>query len=115
MAIEFDSDFNGYFDADFGHGSTVTYTPQGGNEVSIKIILEQQYFGIDVGTVDVEGFQPIAFCKTTDVPNIAHGDTIVAPAYKNLDGTTIKSGATYKVINVMPDNTGVTQVNLQEQ
>ena len=40
MAIEFDSDFNGYFDADFGHASTVTYTPQGGSEASIKIILD---------------------------------------------------------------------------
>ena len=115
MALEFDRDCTGYFDADFGHGITVTYTPQGGSASSINIILEQEYFGIDVGTVDVEGFQPIAFCKSTDIPNIAHGDSIVAPAYKNLDGTTIKAGATYKVINVQPDNTGVTQLFLEEQ
>ncbi len=115
MAIEFDRDFNGYLDADFGHGMTVTYTPQGGSGSSIKIILEQEYFGIDVGTVDVEGLQPIAFCKTTDVPSVAHGDSIVAPAYKNLDGTTIKAGATYKVVNVQPDNTGITQLMLEEQ
>ena len=115
MALEFDRDFNGYLDADFGHGMTVTYTPQGGSGSSINIILEQEYFGIDVGTVDVQGFQPIAFCKSTDVPSVAHGDSIVAPAYKNLDGTTIKAGATYKVVNVQADNTGITQLMLEEQ
>lgn len=115
MALEFDRDFDAFLDANTGHGVTVTFTPQGGSSSTINVILEQEYFGIDVGTVDVEGFQPIAFCKTTDVPSVAHGDSIVAPAYKNLDGTTIKAAVTYQVVNVQADNTGITQLMLQEQ
>ena len=116
MAIEFDRDFDGYFMSDHGnHGQAVTYTPSGGVAVSIKAIMNEEYFDIDNGAVAVEGFQPVATCKTTDVPNAAHDDTIVTAAYKNLDGTTIKASATYKVINVQKDNKGITQLLLEEQ
>ncbi|BCV06843.1 MAG: hypothetical protein CM15mV144_370 [Caudoviricetes sp.] len=67
MALEFDSDFAGYFDADFGHGIQATYTPSGGSASTIKVILEKDYFSVPGLSVDVEGSQPIAYCRTTDV------------------------------------------------
>ena len=35
--IEFDEDFAGYFDSDFGHAITATYTPFGGTSKTIKV------------------------------------------------------------------------------
>lgn len=115
MSIEFDRDFNGYFDADFGHGTSLTYTPSGGSAVSIKGILNQEYIDINTGGLPMQGFQPVAHVKTTDVINVSFGDVLAAPAITNLDGTTIKAAATYKIINFEHDNVGVTQLILEEQ
>ena len=35
MSMEFDRDFDGYLDADYGHGIALTYTPTGGSASSI--------------------------------------------------------------------------------
>lgn len=115
MALEFDADFNGYLDSDYGHGITATYTPSGGSASSIKIIMDQQYYSIPGESIDVEGSQPMAHCKTTDVPNAAYGDDLVVAAVTNLDGTTIKAQTSYKVVGVQPDNTGMTLLILEEQ
>jgi|TARA_R100000329_G_scaffold99930_1_gene82489 hypothetical protein len=115
MAMEFDRDFNGYLDATFGHGISLTYTPNGGSASTINAILNQEYVDIDSGGLPVQGFQPVAHVKTTDVPNIAFGDDISAPAIKNLDGTTIKAATNYKVINFENDNLGMTQLLLEVQ
>ena len=40
MALEFDADLDGYFDSDFGHGISATYTVSGGSPATIKEILE---------------------------------------------------------------------------
>ena len=115
MSMEFDRDFDGYLDATYGHGIRVTYTPSGGSASSINVILDQEYVDIDSGGLPVQGFQPIAQCKTTDIPNIAFGDTIAAPAITNLDGTTIKAATNYKVINFEHDNLGITSLILEVQ
>lgn len=115
MAMEFDRDFDGYLDADFGHGINLTYTPSGGSAATIKAILNQEYVDIDTGSLPVQGFQPVAYVKTTDIPSIAFGDDITAPAIKNLDGTTIKAATNYKVINYEHDNLGMTQLLLEVQ
>lgn len=113
--MEFDRDFDGYLDADFGHGINLTYTPSGGSATTIKAILNQEYVDIDTGSLPVQGFQPVAYVKTTDIPNIAFGDDISAPAITNLDGTTIKAATTYKIINYEHDNLGMTQLLLEVQ
>ena len=115
MAMEFDRDFDGYLDADYGHGIQLTYTPAGGSASSIKGILDQEYIDIDTGGLPVQGFGPVAHVKTTNIPNIAFGDTLAAPAIKNLDGTTIKAAATYKIVNFEHDNLGITRLILEEQ
>jgi hypothetical protein len=115
MAVEFDRDFDGYLDADFGHGISASYTPLGGSATTIKVVMDQQYYSIPTETVEIEGSQPMAHAKATDVPNAGHGDTLVVDAVTNLDGTTIKAQTTYKVINVQPDNTGIVVLVLEEQ
>ena len=115
MAMEFDRDFDGYLDADYGHGINLTYTPSGGSATTIKAILNQEYVDIDTGGLPVQGFQPVAHVKTTDIANIAYGDDIAAPAITNLDGTTIKVATNYKVINYEHDNLGMTSLLLEVQ
>jgi len=115
MAIEFDRDFNGYFDSDYGHGIQVTYTPTGGSASSINVILDQEYVDIDTAGLPVQGYQPVAQVKTTDIPNIAFGDSLAAPAITNLDGTQIKAATNYKVVNFEHDNLGVTSLILEVQ
>jgi hypothetical protein len=115
MSMEFDRDFNGYLDATYGHGIQVTYTPSGGTSISINVILNQEYVDIDTAGLPVQGYNPVAQAKTTDIPNIAFGDTIAAPAVTNLDGTTIKAATNYKVINFEHDNLGITSLLLEVQ
>jgi len=115
MALEFDSDFDGYFDSSFGHGVSATYTPSGGSASTIKVILEDEYLSVDGLSVGVESSTPVAYCKTKDVSSASHGDSLVFSAQTDLDGNTIKSAKTYSVVNVQPDNTGVTVLILQEQ
>ena len=115
MALEFDSDFDGYFDSSFGHGVSATYTPSGGSALTIKVILEDEYLSVDGLSVGVESSTPVAYCKTKDVSSASHGDSLVFSAQTDLDGNTIKSAKTYSVVNVQPDNTGVTVLILQEQ
>ena len=115
MAIEFDRDFDGYLDPDYGHGIQVTYTPTGGSASSINVILDQEYVDIDTAGLPVQGYQPVAQAKTTDIPSIAFGDTIAAPSIKNLDGTQIKAATNYKVINFEHDNLGITSLILEVQ
>ncbi len=115
MPMEFDRDFNGYLDATYGHGIQITYTPTGGSSSSIEVILDQEYVDIDSGGLPVQGYQPVAKAKTTDIPSIAFGDTIAAPAIKNLDGTQIKAATNYKVINFEHDNLGMTSLLLEVQ
>lgn len=115
MALEFDSDFAGYFDADFGHGIQATYTPSGGSASTIKVILEEDYFSVPGLSVDVEGSQPIAYCRTTDVASAAQGDTLAFAARITKTGTQIRGATTFKVVSVQPDNTGITILILEEQ
>lgn len=116
MAMEFDRDFDGYLNADHGApAEKVTYTPTGGSASSINVILNQEYVDIDTGGLPVQGYQPVAMAKTSDIPNIAFGDTISVSAIKSLDGTTIKSATNYKVINFEHDNVGMTSLLLEVQ
>lgn len=116
FAFEDDSDFSAYLIADYGgHGIAASYTPLGGSASSINIILEEEFLEADGESVNVETTIPIAYCRSIDVSNARHGDTLVVAAQKDLDGNTIKSATTYKVVETMPDKTGITMLKLEEQ
>ena len=52
------------------------------------------------GKVGVKCNDPFAFVRTSDVPSIQQGDTLGI------------SGATYNVVEVMPDGEGITDLRL---
>ena len=103
---ETEADMAAYLDKDYGHGLSATYT-RDGTSSTISLILNQEYFELaeDPG---VEGSQPIAYCRSVDIPNVAHDDTLAVSAYLDADGNTIKAATTYKIINVQKDNNGFT-------
>ena len=84
-------------------GVDATYTPGGGSPVTIKTILLNDYYAVETGSVSVEMNQPIAVIRTADAPSIAHDDTMVINAI------------VYKVKNIRPDGTGISEIQMEEQ
>ena len=115
MALEFDNDFDGYFDDSYGHGVSCTYTPSGGSATTIKVILDQEYVEVDGATVGVNSSQPVVYGKAKDLRNAGFDDTLAFAAITDLDGNNIKDAATYKVKDVQPDNQGLVALILEEQ
>jgi len=102
MALESASDLAGYFETD-SHGSSATITINGSGS-SINVILNKEYFAIDPGLgMEVEGTQPVATGRSSDMTNVEIGDTIQI------------SSITYNIVNVQPDGTGVTALVLEQQ
>lgn len=73
------------------------------NGVSIDVIFEAAYFEENMGSVGFQGSAPMVTALTIDVPNAAHGETLVI------------NGVTYKVASVEPDGTGITVLRLEKQ
>jgi len=84
-------------------GVECSYTPEGGATSVIRCILLNDYYSVESGSVAVEVNQPIAVIRTADAPSIAHGDSMVI------------SAVTYKVVNIRPDGTGISEIVLEEQ
>ena len=134
MPLESAADFNSYVDTATGNGVTATFfeaqqtlwdARQGfvdswfdidsGDSYSINLIIDQEYFSIDTGSVAVEGFQPKAYIKVTDVPYISQDDRINVDAIITNNGNTLVPETSFLVKNVRPDNVGMVEVILEEQ
>ena len=131
MALESAADFDAYLDTQTGHGQIATYgttatlwdartalidTWQDVDTYKyyIDIIINQEYFGIDGGTVDVNGFQPVALVKPTDIPNTIFGDTLDVTAITDTNGNILTPATSYTIVNIQPDRTGFTSLLLEE-
>lgn len=85
-------------------GVSATYTAEGESAVTITVIFDMPYVGVDAdGRVAVESNNPFCTARTSDVSNANHAATIVI------------SGTTYNVIGVQPDGTGFTVLELEAQ
>ena len=134
MALESAADFNSYLDSTTGHGVTATFFEvqnslwdqrnglidtwfdiDSGNRENINIIIDQEYFNIEGNSVAVEGFQPKALVKSSDVPYISHEDRLIVNAITTNKGSVLKAETTFVIKNVQPDNTGMIELTLEEQ
>ena len=133
MAIESAADFNSYTDIQTGHGVTATFFEvqqslwddfplidtlfdiDSGFSKNINIIIDQEYFNIEAGSVPVAGYQPRAILKSSDVPYISQEDRLVVDAITTNNGNVLKAQTTFLVKTVEPDNTGMVSVVLEEQ
>ena len=83
-------------------GVSSTYTDTSASSAStITAMLKREYFEESAGEATVQSSQPVAVVRTSDVNNVAHGDTLAV------------SGTTYTVVEVAPDNEGLTQLRLR--
>tara|TARA_R110002033_G_scaffold170974_1_gene215064 strand:- start:3086 stop:3439 length:354 start_codon:yes stop_codon:yes gene_type:complete len=111
--LETEEDMASYLDINYGHGLSAVYTNYQDVQSTINIILNDEYLEDDDG-IGIEGNQPIAYCRSIDVPNVLHGDTLSVSAVKDVDGNTLKDAQSYKVVNVQKDKTGFTALMLEE-
>ena len=134
MPLESALDFNAYVDSASGHGVTATFFEiqnplwdsrlglidtwfdiDSGNSTNINIIIDQEYFNIEGGTIPVAGYQPRAIVKASDVPYISQEDKLVVNAITTNKGNILKPETTFVVKTVQPDNTGMVSLVLEEQ
>lgn len=133
MPIESSADFNSYVDPN-AHGVSATFIEtqttlwdsrtslidtwhdiDTGDSYPINIIIDQEYFSIATGSVAVDGYQPRAIIKATDALYINHGDQIKVDAITTNNGNTLVPQTLFTIKTVMPDNTGLIEVVLEEQ
>ena len=133
MPLESALDFNAYVDTTTGHGVTATFFEvqqslwddfplidtlfdiYSGLSKNIDIIIDQEYFNIEGGTVPVAGYQPRAIVKASDVPYISQEDRLVVDAITTDKGNVLKAETTFLVKTVEPDNTGLVSLVLEEE
>lgn len=134
MPLESALDFDAYVDSTSGHGVTATFFEvqnslwdsrlglidtwfdiDSGNTTNINIIIDQEYFNIEGGTIPVAGYQPRAIVKASDVPYISQEDKLVVDAITTNHGNVLKPETTFFVKTVQPDNTGMVSLVLEEQ
>lgn len=134
MPLESALDFNAYVDTTTGHGVTATFfevqqslwdSRQGlidtwfdidtGDAYSVNIIIDQEYFNIEGGTVPVAGYQPRAIVKASDVPYISQQDRLIVDAITTDKGNVLKAQTAFTVRSVEPDNTGLVSLVLEEE
>ena len=134
MPLESALDFNAYLDSTTGHGVTATffevqnflwdsrlglidtwYNIDSGNATNINIIIDQEYFNIEGGSIPVAGYQPRAILKSSDAPYLSQEDRLVVNAITTNNGNVLKAQTTFLVKTVEPDNTGMVSVVLEEQ
>ena len=133
MPLESALDFNAYVDTTTGHGVTATFFEvqqslwddfplidtlfdiDSGFSKNINIIIDQEYFNIEGGTVPVAGYQPRAIVKASDVPYISQQDKLRVDAITTDKGNVLKPITTFVVKTVEPDNTGLVSLVLEEE
>jgi len=133
MPLESALDFNAYVDTTTGHGVTATFFEvqqslwddfplidtlfdiDSGFSKNINIIIDQEYFNIEGGTVPVAGYQPRAIVKASDVPYISQQDKLRVDAITTDKGSVLKPTTTFVVRSVEPDNTGLVSLVLEEE
>ena len=84
-------------------GFDVTYT-HNGQSSAIKGILDNEFEEVELGgSVPFAVQKPRLHCRTSDVSDAVNGDTMEI------------KGITYYVRVVMPDGTGMTEIQLEKQ
>jgi hypothetical protein len=111
--LETEEDMAAYLDIQAGHGIQATYINSNGASSIINIILNNEFLENDVG-VGIEGTQPIAYCRSVDLPSIAFGNQLNVTAVKDVDGNILSPAQNYTVVSIQSDRTGFTSLELEK-
>jgi|TARA_Y100000015_G_scaffold16593_1_gene15936 hypothetical protein len=133
MALESALDFSSYVDTTTGHGVTGTFFEvqqtlwdslgliddlfdiDSGAATNINLIIDQEYFNIEGGTVPVTGYQPRAIIKASDAPYISQNDKLRVDAITTNNGNVLVPQTTFLIRTVEPDNTGFVSLVLEQE
>ena len=133
MPLESSRDFDSYVNPQIGGVSATFFEVQNslwdsrlglidtwfdidsGNSTNINIIIDQDFFNIQGKSVSVEGYQPRAMVKATDVPYISIDDRLVVNAITTNNGFTLTPETNFIVVNAQPDNVGMVNLVLAVQ
>jgi hypothetical protein len=110
--LETEEDMASYLDPTYGHGVAAIYI-NNGTSTNINIILNNEYVEQEEG-IGVEALEPIAYCRSIDIPSIAYGHLLNVSAIKDTDGNIIKAATNYTIVNIRPDRTGFIALELEE-
>ena len=86
---------------DFGSSSCTFTDTSATSSSTITALLKREYYEESAGEATVQSSSPLAIVRTSDVPNVVHGDTLAV------------SGVSYSIVEVSPDNEGMTQLRLR--
>ena len=106
--METEEDMASYLDIDYGHGVSAIYTNGSGATSTINIILNNEYIEQEGFDISIESTKPIAYCRSIDVPSIAHGNTLQVSAIKDVEGNILSPAANFTVVSIQSDRTGFT-------
>ena len=111
--METEEDMAAYLDIDYGHGVAAIYTNSGGATSTINIILNNEYVEQEGFDISIEATKPIAYCRSIDVPSIAHGNTLQVSAIKDVEGNILSPAANFTVVSIQSDRTGFSALQLE--
>ena len=100
MAVESDEMLLEFLQ-DFGSSSCTFTDTSATSSSTITALLKREYYEESAGEATVQSSSPLAIVRTSDVPNVVHGDTLAIDS------------VTYSIIEVSPDNEGMTQLRLR--
>ena len=86
---------------DFGSSSCTFTDTSATSSSTITALLKREYYEESAREATVQSSSPLAIVRTSDVPNVVHGDTLAIDS------------VTYSIIEVSPDNEGMTQLRLR--
>lgn len=112
--METESDMSSYLDINFGHGVQAIYTNSGNAQTTINIILNNEYVDQEGLEVSIEATEPVAYCRSIDVPSIAHGNTLQVSAIKDVEGNTLSPASNFTIVSIQSDRTGFTALHLEK-
>tara|TARA_R110000803_G_scaffold127153_1_gene194677 strand:+ start:442 stop:789 length:348 start_codon:yes stop_codon:yes gene_type:complete len=109
--METEEDMASYLDPS-SHGIEATYI-NNGTSSTINIILNNEYIEQEEG-IGIEATQPVAYCRSIDIPSVAYGNALNVTAVKDTNGNIIKAATDYTIVNIRPDRTGFIALELEE-
>ena len=86
---------------DFGSSSCTFTDTSATSSSTITALLKREYYEESAGEATVQSSSPVAIVRTSDVPSVVHGDTLAIDS------------VTYSIVEVSPDNEGMTQLRLR--
>ena len=100
MAVE-DDEMRLEFLQDWGVSDATFRDVSAGANSTISAMLKREYYEETAGDATVQSSSPVAHVRTSDVSSVVQGDTLAI------------SGTTYTIVEISPDNEGISQLRLR--